>query len=160
MHLKHQHRHALRFVIAYGLCVITQGLGKYFTDLGMNGWYQSLDKSPLTPPGYIFAIMWTALYFLMALAAARIAKITGQWNNRPLRWWLIQLFTGLVWTMVFFGHRDAQNGLYLLLFNWLAIAVTLLLFWRVNRRAGMLLVPLLAWVSFAVYLNAYIVQHN
>ena len=47
-----------------------------------------LNHSPLTPKGMWFGVAWTILYFLMALAAARIAKISGQWNNRPLRWWL------------------------------------------------------------------------
>lgn len=153
-------RNALRFVVAYGLCLIVQLLGGYYTQMSVTTWYADLTKSPWTPPGIWFGIVWTILYFLMALAAARIAKITGQWNNRPLRWWLVQLFTGLVWTMVFFGHRDIENGFYLIAFNWVAVLITLLLFWRVNRMAGMLLLPLMAWISFAAYLCLYIVQNN
>ncbi len=154
-------RNALRFVVAYGLCVLVQLLGGYFTQVSVTSeWYQSLNKSPLQPAGMWFGIAWTALYFLMALAAARIAKITGQWNNRPLRWWLIQLFTGLVWCMVFFGHRDIQNGFYVIAFNWIAVTVTIVLFSRVNRTASALLLPLWAWMTFASYLNLYILQHN
>lgn len=153
-------RNALRFIVAYGLCLIVQGLGGYFTNMSVNDWYQSLNKSPLTPAGVWFGIAWTILYFLMALAAARIAKITGQWNNRPLRWWFVQLFTGLVWTMVFFGHRDIENGFYVIVFNWIAVVVTIVLFSRVNRVASALLLPLWAWLTFAAYLNLYMLQYN
>lgn len=151
---------AVSFIMAYGLCLFVQGAGGYYTQMSVNDWYPALNKSPLTPPGMWFGIVWTSLYFLMALAAARVAKIAGQWNNRPLRWWLVQLFTGLIWTMVFFGHRDIQNGMYVIAFEWVATLITVVLFWRVNRLAALLLVPLLAWVSFASYLNLYILQHN
>ncbi len=153
-------RNALRFIAAYGLCLVVQVLGGYFTQLSVNDWYQALNKSPLTPAGMWFGVAWTILYFLMALAAARIAKITGQWNNRPLRWWLVQLFVGLVWTMVFFGHRDIENGFYVIAFNWVAVLVTIVLFSRVNRVASALMLPLWAWLTFATYLNLYILQHN
>lgn len=153
-------RNALRFITAYLLCLAVQFLGGYYTSLSVGDWYVALNKSSLTPPGMWFGIVWTALYFLMALAAARIAKITGQWNNRPLRWWAVQLFAGLIWCMVFFGHRDIENGMLVIAFNWLAILLTLVFFWRVNRTAGLLLAPLLAWVSFASYLNFYMLTHN
>lgn len=153
-------RNALRFIVAYGRCLIVQGLGGYFTQISVNDWYLTLNHSPFTPAGMWFGIAWTILYFLMALAAARIAKITGQWNNRPLRWWLVQLFTGLVWCMVFFGHRDIENGFYVIVFNWIAVLVTIVLFSRVNRVASALLLPLWAWLTFAAYLNLYLLQHN
>ncbi len=151
---------ALTFIATYALCLLVQGLGGYYTSMGTGAWYASLNKSPFTPPGLWFAVAWSALYFLMALAAARIVRITGQRNNRPLRWWLIQLFTGLLWCMVFFGHRDIQNGLLVIGFEWVAVLLTFLFFWRVNRRAGWLILPLLLWVSFATYLNDYIALHN
>jgi len=150
-----------RFVIAYAITFAIQALGGYFTQMGIgSGWYASLQRSPLTPPGMWFGIVWTALYILMALAAARISHITGQWNNRPLRWWFIQLFAGFVWCIVFFGLRDITLGMAVLACSWLFVLLTVVGFWRINRRAGYLLVPLLAWVSFASYLNAYIVTHN
>ncbi|PZP83487.1 MAG: TspO protein [Azospirillum brasilense] len=159
-HTTRPQRNALRFVVAYGLCFFVQAVGGYYTTLSVGDWYPTLNKSPLTPPGAVFGITWTVLYFLMALAAARIAKITGQWNNRPLRWWFIQLFAGLLWTMVFFGQRNPDQGLYIISFGWVATLITLIYFWRVNRTAGLLLLPLMAWISFASYLNGYIVTHN
>lgn len=151
---------AMPFIVAYGLCVIVQVIGGHYTQMSVTDWYPTLNKSPLTPPGMWFGIVWTILYILMAVAAARVARITGQFNNRPLRWWLVQLFTGLVWTMVFFGHRDIENGMVLISFGWVATLLSVLFFWRVDRVAGLLLVPLLGWISFASYLNFYILQHN
>lgn len=153
-------RNALRFIVAYGLCLAVQALGGYFTNMSVHGWYQELNQSPLTPAGMWFGIAWTILYFLMALAVARIAKITGQWNNRPLRWWLIQLLTGLVWCVVFFGLRDIERGFYVIAFNWVAVMVTIVLFSRMNRLASALMLPLWAWLTFASYLNLYMLQHN
>jgi len=150
----------LAFAATYGLCLVVQGLGGYFTAMGTGEWYASLNRSALTPPGIWFGVAWSALYFLMALAAARIVRITGQYNNRPMRWWLIQLFTGLVWCMVFFGHRDIENGLLIIAFEWVAVLLTLRFFWRINKRAGWLIVLLFLWVSFASYLNLFIYLNN
>lgn len=150
----------LVFFRFYALCLIVQVLGGYYTAMGVETWYPTLNKSPLTPPGMWFGIVWTMLYFLMAVAATRVWRATGTVNNRPLRWWLIQLIVGLVWCMVFFGMRDTQAGLALILFNLFAIVLTVYFFRRADHRAGLLLVPLLAWVSFASYLNLYIVLHN
>lgn len=150
-----------RFCIAYAFCLLIQLGGGYFTQLGIgSGWYGSLQKSSLTPPGYVFGLTWTTLYLLMALAAARVAHITGQWNNRPLRWWAIQLIGGLVWCIVFFGMRDVENALLIIAFMWVAVLLTVVFFHRVNRRAGWLMLPLLLWVSFATYLNAAILLNN
>lgn len=150
-----------RVLIAYALCFLIQAAGGYFTQMGIgSGWYGGLQKSPLTPPGYVFGLTWTVLYALMAVAAARVTHITGQWNNRPLRWWAIQLLGGVVWCIVFFGLREIALGFYVLVFTWLAVLIAFLGFYRVNRRAGWLMLPLLLWVSFASYLNFYILTHQ
>lgn len=148
------------FALAYGLCLAVQAAGAYFTAQSVHDWYPTLTKSPLTPPGMWFGIVWTALYFLMALAAAQVWRATGQAMNRPLRWWCIQLLLGLWWSITFFGTRDVRAGLLVLALTWIAVAVTFLKFRRVNRLAGWLMLPLLGWVSFAAYLNFYIFLHN
>lgn len=148
------------FVFFYGLAVIMQCLGNHFTFPNVQTWYPTLNKSPLTPPGMWFGIVWTTLYFLMALAATRVFHITGQLNSRPLRWWYIQLIAGLVWSGVFFHAKHIAGGMAVIAFVWLAVLLAVLQFWRVNRTAGLVMLPLLAWVSFASYLNFYILQNN
>lgn len=144
----------------YALCLLVQYAGSMFTMASVATWYVGLNKSHLTPPGYVFGIVWSILYALMALAATRIWRITGRVNTRPMRWWLIQLLIGLIWSMVFFGRRHIEQGMIVIALEWLAILLTFVQFRRVNHRAGWLLFPLLAWVSFASYLNFYILQHN
>lgn len=148
------------FAVTYGLCMVVQLAGSAFTRQSVTDWYVTLAKSPLTPPGYMFGVVWTILYVLMAVAAARVAVQLGQWNSRPLRWWFIQLVAGLVWTMVFFGQRNPDHGLLILSLAWASTVISAVYFWRVQRRAALLMLPLLAWVSFACYLNNYIVLHN
>ncbi len=148
------------FLVFYALCFAVQAIGGYFTQTSVTSWYPTLIKSPLTPPGMWFGIVWTALYFLMAVAATRIYLRTGTWRTHALRWWLVQLLFGLLWSILFFGAREIATGLQIIVATWLAIAITLVLFYRTDKRAGLLLVPLLLWVSFASYLNLYIWQHN
>lgn len=148
------------FLFFYGLALLVQWGGSYFTFMSVTSWYTTLAKSPLTPPGIYFGIVWTTLYFLMALAATIVWKKTGTFNNRPLRWWYIQLLGGLVWCAVFFGMREIGHGLYVIGFEWVAVLLTLVFFLRVDRRAALLILPLMAWITFASYLNFYIARHN
>lgn len=148
------------FLSFYALCLFVQTTGSYFTLLSVGDWYRGLAKSPLTPPGPVFGIAWTTLYFLMALAAARVWRVLGRVNARPLRWWLIQLLLGWVWTMVFFGLRDVQMGFLVIVLALLAVLVSVRLFLRTERTAGWLMLPLLLWVGFASYLNGAILVLN
>lgn len=82
------------FIGFYAICLLVQFAGSYFTQMSVGSWYLTLDKSPFTPPGYVFGIAWTLLYICMSMAAARIYHRIGTLNNRPMRWWLIQLVAG------------------------------------------------------------------
>lgn len=148
------------FLCFYILCLLVQLMGGHYTQIGLDGWYQSLDKSDLTPPGKWFGIAWTTLYFLMAAAATRIYAITGTIFSRPMRWWFIQLLLGLIWTMVFFGSQSIRPGMIILGCNLVAVALTLLQFSGLDKRAGWYIAPLFLWLLFATYLNIYIAQHN
>lgn len=145
------------FVIFYGLCLIVQLLGGYVTQLSVHDWYQGLAKSELTPPGAVFGIVWTILYFLMALAATRIYLIRGTLRSSTMVWWFIQLILGLIWSFVFFGHREVLLGLVVITLNWTAVIDTIQKFEKIDRKAALMMAPLLAWITFAAYLNAVIV---
>lgn len=148
------------FVIFYGIALLVQFASSYFTFHGITGWYSLLNKSPYTPPDQYFGIVWTALYFLMSLAATMIWERHVKWNNAPLRWWFIQLITGLIWCMVFFGMHEIEGGFYVICFEWFAVLVAMRAFWHIDRTPGLLMLPLFLWVSFATYLNYYIWQNN
>ncbi len=150
----------LNFFGFYAIVLMIEFGSSYFTQLSVTTWYTTLNKSPLTPPGMWFGIVWTILYFLMACAATRIYQRTGTLRTHALRWWLVQLLFGFVWCVVFFGNREILAGLQVIIANGLAVAMTIYLFYRIDRGAALMFVPLLLWLSFATYLNLFILQHN
>ena len=123
--------------------------------------YAELVRPDWAPPAAVFGPVWTALYALMAIAAALV------WNEREARlarmallWFVVQLLLNALWSWLFFAwHRGALAFLDITLL-WLTIALTLVLFWRVRPSAAWLLVPYLAWVTFASALNYKIWQLN
>jgi tryptophan-rich sensory protein len=133
------------------ICFAAASLGGLF----MPGeWYASLKKPTWNPPAWIFGPVWTALYTTMA-AAAWLVWRRGGWaaQRRPLLLFLAQLALNAVWTPLFFGlHRPGLAFAEIVLL-WLAIAASLAAFCSVSRAAAWLLVPYLAWVSFAAVLN-------
>lgn len=153
-------RRILHFIAFYAAAFIVQAVGGLFTQLSVTTWYQTLNKSELTPPGMWFGIAWTTLYFLMSLAAERVYHRTGTLHCHAIRWWCIQLLLGLAWCIVFFGQREILHGLQVIVVSWVATALTLYLFKRVDKIAALLMVPLLLWLSFATYLNFFIWQNN
>lgn len=114
-------------------------------------WYGSLEKPHWNPPGWIFGPVWTALYLMMATAAWLVWKRDG-WR-KPMFLYLFQLILNAAWTPLFFGAHAPGWALLDIIALWFAILLTLLAFLRVSKPAGWLLVPYLAWVSFATFLN-------
>ncbi|MGF1643415.1 MAG: TspO/MBR family protein [Thiotrichales bacterium] len=133
------------------LCFAASAMGALF----MPGeWYAGLNKPAWNPPGWIFGPVWTALYAMMAVAAWLVWQRGGfAVQRRPLRLFLAQLALNALWTPLFFGLRQPGVAFAEILLLWLAILATLLAFRPVSRAAAWLLVPYLAWVSFAAVLN-------
>ncbi len=150
----------LAFLKFYAPCFVVQTIGGLITQQSVMTWYPTLTKSALTPPGYVFGIAWTILYLLMALAASRIYVVRGTFRSRSLVWWGIQLVLGLLWSIVFFGQQQVALGLVITLINGAAVAFVTWRFWRIERIAGILMLPLLGWLTFATYLNGFILTHN
>ena len=124
-------------------------------------WFAALKKPSWNPPGWVFGPVWTALYAMMA-AAAWLVWQRGGWKEqrKPLLIFLAQLALNAVWTPLFFGlHRPGVAFAEIVLL-WLAIVATLVAFRPVNRTAAWLLVPYLAWVSFAAVLNGTLWRLN
>ena len=145
---------AMRWLALVGWLLISFGAAS-MGGLFMPGeWYASLKKPAWNPPGWIFGPVWTALYTMMALAAWLVWR-QGGWarQRKPLVLFLAQLALNALWTPLFFGlHRPGVAFAEIVLL-WLAIAATIAVFRPVSRTAMRLLVPYLAWVSFAAALN-------
>ena len=117
-------------------------------------WYASLDKPSWNPPGYIFAPVWTVLYILMGVAAWLVwTKGDGAQRITPISIFVLQLALNALWSYLFFGLHRPDLAFIEIIVLWLAILATMILFWRIHGFAGMLLIPYLAWVSFAAVLN-------
>ncbi len=124
-------------------------------------WYSDLDKPPWTPPGWLFGPVWTALYLGMGIAAWLVWRSGGGTERTvALTIFGVQLALNALWTPVFFGLHRPDLGLLVIVCLGLAVAATLVLFWRIRPAAGILFVPYLVWVSFATALNASIWTRN
>ena len=133
------------------LCFAAAAMGGLF----MPGeWYAALRKPAWNPPGWIFGPVWTALYTMMAVAAWLVWR-QGGWGKqrRALVFFLLQLALNALWTPLFFGWHRPGAAFSEIVLLWLAIAATIDIFSSVSRTAMLLLVPYLAWVSFAAVLN-------
>jgi translocator protein len=136
-------------------------IGSVFTSMGQPEWYDTLRKPDWTPAGWLFGPVWTALFLAMAIAAWRVWTRTGWAGLRgPLGLFFGQLALNVGWSGIFFGMRMPGLAFFEIVLLAVAIAATLVAFWRVSRLAGWLMVPYLLWVLFASALNLSIWQLN
>ena len=141
------------------LTLLVGASGTFFTEPNIPTWYAALAKPDFNPPNWLFAPVWTTLYILMAVAAWRVWKITGV-KAPEMALWGVQLALNFLWTPLFFGAHLLLVALVEMAALWLAIAATAALFWHRDRIAGLMMLPYLAWVSFAFCLNYAIWQLN
>lgn len=151
-----QHRPLMAFLL---LTLVVGAAGTVFTEPSIPTWYAGLAKPGFNPPNWVFAPVWTTLYVLMGIAAWRVWRVTGL-NSPEMFAWGAQLALNFFWSAIFFSLHLILVALVEMALLWLLILVTLILFWRRDRIAGLLLVPYLAWVSFAFALNFAIWQLN
>ncbi len=151
------------FALAGFLAVtyLIAGISSFFTIPEISTWYAGLAKPGFNPPNQVFGPVWTLLYTLMAIAAWLVWKRPHTSRRTVgLLWWSIQLALNFGWSLIFFRRHQIGIALIEILLLWLAIAVTAGLFFRIRRAAGWLMVPYLAWVSFASLLNYAIWRIN
>ena len=124
-------------------------------------WYRSLKRPEWAPPSWIFAPVWTLLYLSMGIAAWLVASRSARGQGSgPLNLFRAQLILNAAWTPIFFGLRRLDLGLAEIAATWVMVLATVVAFLRVRLTAGLLLVPYLAWVSFATVLNWAIWRRN
>ena len=123
------------------------------TTAGTDSWYLSLNKSELNPPSYVFGIVWPILYILMMVSAFLAYK-------KVFLFFIIQLFFNATWSWLFFRF---QMPLIALLDIYLLIALNIYilnLMYKENKLSFFLFIPYVVWISFASYLNLFIVINN
>ena len=144
-----------KLIIAIGVSELAGIIGSVFTNSAIPNWYAGLVKPALNPPAWVFGPAWTTLYALMGIAAFLIWRMG--WERKEVKMALgvfgIQLSLNSVWSIIFFGLQNPGWALVDIVFLWLAIVWTMVVFYKISRPAAYLLVPYLLWVSFASYLN-------
>ena len=148
-------------VISIAIPLLTGGVAALIT-MGAMQDFAALNKPPLSPPGYLFPIVWTVLYVLMGVASYIVLEsdVAPDEKKRALGVYLVQLGFNFLWSIIFF-----TLGAYELAFLWLAVLLALVItatyrFWHIDRVSGILMLPYAVWVSFAAYLNLAISTVN
>ena len=142
--------------------VVVGGLSSVFTVDGLRVWYRTLERPDWNPPDWVFGPVWTTLYVLMGVALLQVVRSDRARAARRvgLGLFALQLVLNFAWSWIFFTNHDLFGALVEILALWLAIAATIAAFWQVRRSAAALLVPYLAWTSFATILTATIWSLN
>lgn len=148
---------ALLILICEGVGI----LGSYFTISQIFTWYAVLQKPSFSPPNYIFAPVWTTLYFLMGLSLFLVLEKKLKKNkNKIIILFAIQLLLNFIWSFVFFGLHSPVLAFIDIAMLWGSIIFLIYEFWKYSKTASFLLFPYLLWVSFASILNLFIIALN
>jgi len=143
------------FPIYLAACGAAAMTGAWFMP---DGWYRALAKPRWTPPDWVFPLVWTSVYILIAIAAARVAGKPG--SAYALALWALQMPMNALWSPVFFGLRRIGQALAVIVALWLAVAACTWALWQVDWVAGALFLPYLAWLTIAAALNFSIWRTN
>ena len=143
-----------KLLVCLAVPLAVGGLSALISGGGMEA-FESMNQPPLSPPGWLFPVVWSILYLLMGYAWYRVSESGAEKSEiaSARMAYTVQLVLNFFWSIWFFNL-----GLYWFSFVWLialwaAILITLIRFWRVDTVAGYLLIPYLVWVTFAGYLN-------
>ena len=141
-------------LIALALPLAVGGFSAFLTRDGMKA-FAALKQPPLSPPAWLFPVVWTILYLMMGLASylVWVSGVSPRRRDRALTVYGLSLAANFLWPILFFTVQAWLGALILLLALWILVGITALLFGAIDPRAGKLMVPYLLWLTFAAYLN-------
>ena len=155
-------KRVLYITISVLVCLAIGFLSSIATQSSVNDWYLTLDKPSFTPPNYLFAPVWTALYIMMGVAAGMVWSKGYHhiWVKTALYHFVFQLLLNALWSIVFFGLKNPLGGMIVILALLTMIILTIKWFRVISKPAAYLLVPYVLWVVFASALNYKIWELN
>ncbi|MFC1613453.1 TspO/MBR family protein [Patescibacteria group bacterium] len=143
-----------KLIAAILICQAAGIIGSFFTTPSIKGWYASLNKPSFNPPNWIFGPVWTSLFLLMGISLYLVWKSQkGRKRSIALTTFSVQLVLNIIWSFLFFELNCPLCAFIEIIILWLAIALTIYYFAKINKKAAYLLLPYLFWVSFAMILN-------
>lgn len=151
--------HSLVALVAF---LLITGSAGFFSSMYPPGeWYDRLKKPSFTPPKSAFGPIWTTLYIIIAFAAWLVWRDKGLLAaGLPLGLFLLQIILHGAWSWIFFGLHKPGAAYFELVILWLLIVATTIIFWQRVPLAGILMLPYLLWVAFAIVLNFFFWKLN
>jgi len=155
-------KNIIRFIVSLILCQGAGIVGSIFTVSAIKEWYAFLKKPIFSPPNWLFGPAWITLYTLMAVSLFLIWKrgLDDKKTKIAFYLFLVHLFFNAIWSILFFGLKSPLLALADIVILWTVILVLIFKFSKINKTAGLLLIPYWLWVSFAAILNFFIWKLN
>ncbi len=143
-----------KLIISILIPLLVGGISAFLTRNSMET-FESVAKPPLSPPGWLFPVVWTILYILMGVASYLVSTSNGPktFSDSALAIYALQLVFNFFWSIIFFNMQAYLFAFLWLVALWLLILWTTVSFYKINKTAGLLMIPYLIWVTFAGYLN-------
>ena len=142
------------YVISAAIALAVGGLSAVLSMEGMMLYEQTTLKPPLTPPGWVFSVVWTILYTLMGISSARIwLTPESKERSKGLNLYVVQLIVNFFWSLLFFNAQAYGLAALWLILLWILVLLMILEFSKVDKPAAWLQIPYLVWLTFAAYLN-------
>ncbi len=147
-------------VLWAALCLGLGTVAGFLQQPALHEWYPLLNKSPLTPPGSVFFIVWTILYILMGVSIGLVRQTQHPGRAMLTGLFLLQLAVNIFWSIAFFPLRSPAGAMLLIVLLFLLTTTYTGLSRAVNSVAALLFIPYVLWIAFAAYLNFYILIKN
>lgn len=145
----------IKLVVSIIIVFIAGAIGNFATMSEITTWYAALAKPSWTPPNWLFGPVWTTLYILMGIALYLVWSkgLERKDVKIAIGVFAVQLILNTLWSIIFFGSHSLFGGLVTIIILWIAILANIIVFYRISKPAGLLLIPYIVWVSIASYLN-------
>lgn len=148
----------LKLITSIVLVWIVGVSGSLFTASSVTTWFPSLAKPSFNPPSWLFGPVWTILYIMIGVSLYLVWTAKAKAKVKKKAYWIfgIQLVLNALWSVAFFGAQNPALAFIIIVLLWISIIVNAMVFYKISRPAGYLLVPYFLWVSFASILNLFI----
>lgn len=142
------------YILSVALALGVGFLSALLSADGMQAYEEMAAKPPLTPPGWVFSVVWTVLYALMGISAVRIWQLpASSERNKALNLYVLQLILNFFWSLIFFNAQAYGFAALWLCVLWAAVFLMIRQFDKLDKTAAYLQLPYLFWLTFAAYLN-------
>lgn len=150
----------INFKKLFTIIILTILIGSFFSFFTNTDIYSEFNKPTLSPPGIVFPIVWTILYTLMGVSLYIVLESNNYNKDSALTIYIIQLIVNSFWTLIFFGLNNFLLAAFWIILLIILVITMIIIFYRINKLAGLLQIPYLLWLCFALYLNVMIYLLN